>query len=171
MPGLVNAVYNQANFILVVFDNDTTAMTGFQPHPGVGKTAMGDPAPIVSIEAICRSLGIRVEVCDPFDLKTTTDTLVDMMKMEGGVRVIIMKRECELTRARREPPPYKVHIDPDVCQGESCVSNSICQVWACPALLWDNTRNQANIDDVICAGCGVCADICPQGAIVREAIK
>jgi len=24
------------------------------------------------------------------------------------------------------------------------------------------------IDEVICTGCGVCADICPQSAIIRE---
>ena len=35
LPGLVNAVFNNHNFTLVILDNGTTAMTGHQPHPGV----------------------------------------------------------------------------------------------------------------------------------------
>ncbi len=34
IPGLVNAVFNNHNFTLVVLDNGTTAMTGHQPNPG-----------------------------------------------------------------------------------------------------------------------------------------
>ena len=42
MTGVVNAVYNEADMILCVLDNSTTAMTGHQPHPGTGKNMMGD---------------------------------------------------------------------------------------------------------------------------------
>ena len=35
IPGLINAVFNNHNFTLVILDNGTTAMTGHQPHPGV----------------------------------------------------------------------------------------------------------------------------------------
>ena len=35
IAGLVNAVHNRHDFLLVVLDNGTTAMTGHQPHPGV----------------------------------------------------------------------------------------------------------------------------------------
>ena len=35
MAGLVNAVHNRHDFLLIVLDNGTTAMTGHQPHPGV----------------------------------------------------------------------------------------------------------------------------------------
>jgi indolepyruvate ferredoxin oxidoreductase alpha subunit len=35
IPGLINAVYNNHNFTLVILDNGTTAMTGHQPNPGV----------------------------------------------------------------------------------------------------------------------------------------
>jgi len=170
MPALVNGVYNQANFVLCIFDNSATAMTGFQPHPGIGVNAMGEPAKASSIEDICRSVGIRVEVCDPFDLDRTRATLLDLMAMEGGVRVIILKRECELTRARREGLPYKVSIDPAECLGEACVYDSVCRDFRCSGLIWDKETGQAKIDDIICAGCGVCVDICPQGAIVKEAL-
>ncbi|MBM4308823.1 MAG: indolepyruvate oxidoreductase, partial [Deltaproteobacteria bacterium] len=38
-PGLLNAVYNGARFILVILDNSITAMTGMQPTPESGMTA------------------------------------------------------------------------------------------------------------------------------------
>ena len=170
IPALINGVYNNSNFTLIVLDNSATAMTGFQPHPGTGFTAMGDPAPTIKIEDICRSLGIRVEVCDPFNLENTTETLLDMMAMEGGVRVVVMKRECELVRGRHEKPPYKVEINPDLCIGDACGCDRLCtRIFLCPGLRWNKETGKSEIDPIICTGCGVCVDICPQGAITREA--
>jgi indolepyruvate ferredoxin oxidoreductase alpha subunit len=40
LTGVVNAVYNNTDIILIVLDNSTTAMTGHQPHPGTGVTMM-----------------------------------------------------------------------------------------------------------------------------------
>jgi len=172
IPGLINGIWNRSNYVLVILDNSATAMTGFQPHPGSGVTAMGEPAKVISIESLCRSLGLRVEVCDPFELEKATALLLDMIHDEGGgARVLIMKRECELIRARREKPPYKVYVDPDKCLGEGCGCSRYCnQSFTCQALSWDKEAGKARIDEVICAGCGLCADICPQGAIVREAL-
>lgn len=170
IPALINGVFNKSNFILAVLDNNATSMTGFQPHPGTGITAMGEPTNVVSIDAICRAMGVRVEVCDPFDLKNTTETLLDLMAMDGAVRVIIMRRECELIRARKEKRPYKVDIDPDKCLGEACGCNRLCtRIFACTGLRWNRQTGKSEIDEFICSGCGLCADICPQGAIIREA--
>ena len=69
MTGVVNAVYNQAEMILIVLDNSTTAMTGHQPHPGTGRTMMGDIVEKVSIENILKGIGLSfVETVDPLDL-------------------------------------------------------------------------------------------------------
>jgi len=169
IPALINGIYNKSNFILVILDNSATAMTGFQPHPGTGMTAMGEPTKAVDMEALCCSLGARVEVCDPFDLKGTAATLLKVMSEGGGVRVIIMRRQCELVRARKEKPPYKVYVDPDKCIGEACGCDRLCtRVFLCPGLTWDKKVGKSKIDDVICTGCGVCVDVCPRGAIMKE---
>jgi len=86
--------------------------------------------------------------------------------------VVIMRRECELVRGRRDKkPPYKVHVDPDKCLGEACGCDRLCtRVFGCPGMVWDSESGKATIDETICTGCGVCADICPQGAIIREAV-
>ena len=170
IPALINGIYNRSNFILVILDNGATAMTGFQPHPGTGMTAMGEPTQIVSMEALCRALGARVEVCDPFDLKSTTSTLLNIMAEDGGAKVAIMRRKCELVRAKQNKAPYKVHVDSNKCIGEACGCDRLCtRIFLCPGLVWDKTTGKSKIDEVICSGCGVCVDICPQGAIVREA--
>ena len=41
IPGLINAVFQGARFILVILDNATTAMTGHQPTPQLGIRADG----------------------------------------------------------------------------------------------------------------------------------
>jgi indolepyruvate ferredoxin oxidoreductase alpha subunit len=170
IPALINGIFNQSNFILIILDNSATAMTGFQPHPGTGLTAMGESVKAISIEDLCSSLGARVEVCDPFDLKNTTGTLLKMIAEGGGAKVLIMRRHCELVRSKKEVKPYKVQIDPDKCLGNICGCGRLCtRVFLCPGLVWDKNAGKSRIDEVICAGCGVCASICPQGAIVKEA--
>ncbi len=170
IPALINGVYNQANFTLLILDNSATAMTGFQPHAGTGASAVGEPAPNVDIEGLCRSLGIRVELTDPFDLQDTTQKLLDLMQCDGGVRVLISRRKCALVRAKTEKAAYKVWVDSEKCRGESCGCARLCtRVFQCPGLVWDSERQKAKIDEVICSGCGVCADICPASAIIREA--
>jgi len=173
IPALVNGVWNRANFIFVILDNSATAMTGFQPHPGVGVSATGEQAPVVDMEALCRSLGAKVEVCDPFDLKNSTETLLRLLAdEEPGAKVVIMRRVCELVRGRREKrAPYKMHVDPNKCAGDSCGCNRLCiRLFGCPGLMWDNEAGKAKIDEAQCTGCGVCSDICPQGAIIKEAV-
>ena len=66
----VDAVFNKAKVTMVVLDNTATAMTGFQPHPGTGRTATGEETIMVKPEDIARACGVKfVEVIDPFDLK------------------------------------------------------------------------------------------------------
>ena len=171
IPALVNGVHNHSDFTLVILDNGATAMTGFQPHPGTELTAMGEPAAQISMENICRAIGARVEICDPFDLKNTTRTMLDLIEQKEGAKVAIMRRTCELVRQKKEEKPYKMKIDPDKCLGEDCGCNRLCtRVFRCPGLIWDPVLGKTRIDEVICNECGVCADICPEGAITKEAV-
>ena len=141
-------------------------------HPGTGIKATGELGVKIDMDALCRSLGVRVEVCDPFDIKKTTNVLLELIKEEGSVRVLVMRHECELIRARREKkPPYKMHVEPSKCIGEACGCDSLCtRVFGCPGLIWDEENGKAKIDDALCSGCGMCADICPQGAIIKEGV-
>ncbi len=80
MPALANARYNGADFLLLLLDNSGTAMTGFQPHPGTGKTATGAEAPILDLKTICQALGAQVEEADPFQVQETTEILLRLLQ-------------------------------------------------------------------------------------------
>ena len=167
VPALINAKYNESDLFLVVLDNSATAMTGFQPHPGVGYTAKGEKTEPVKVEAIARALGIEVDVADPYEMMETARKIYDMLQKKGP-KVLVLKRRCALVQGRMEGFPYKMRVNQDLCIGEECGCNRYCtRIFRCPGLIWDEENKKAKIDEVICVGCGICHDICPQGAIER----
>jgi indolepyruvate ferredoxin oxidoreductase alpha subunit len=169
IPALINAVHHKSNITLVVLDNSGTAMTGFQSHPGLQVNAMGEPMPQVDIADICRSLGARVEIRDPFNLKETQETLNQLMADKEGAKVLILRQKCALSPERKAKKYFKVQVDETRCLGEKCGCNRLCtRVLRCPGLFWDKDKKTAVIDEVICAGCGVCSYMCPTNAIIRE---
>lgn len=169
MPALANAVHHRANLTLVVLDNSGTAMTGFQPHPGLSVDAAGKPVLALDIAAICEAMGAAVHQCDPFDVATTQEKLLELLGSDEGVHVLILKQLCALSPQKKGKRMFTMHIDPDRCRGETCGCNRLCtRVFKCPGLVWDKADKVSRIDEVICAGCGVCASLCPAGAILKE---
>jgi indolepyruvate ferredoxin oxidoreductase alpha subunit len=173
IPALLNAVHSEADVILVVLDNAGTAMTGFQPHPGSDTDAAGEARPRISIEKLCEALGIEASVVDPYDMEATRKKFLDVLARKGKTRVVISRRECALIRASKQRGPIsKVRIAADQCFGDDCGCNRYCtRVFKCPGLIWDTDSGKAKIDEAVCTGCGVCLSVCPQSAIVGEAVQ
>ena len=168
MPALVNAIHNRSAMTLVVLDNSGAAMTGFQSHPGSPVDAMGGGAVSIDIAGVCRSLGAHVDVADPFEVDRTREALIGLLDKEG-VNVLVLKQPCALSPEKKTGQVWTVTVDPSVCVGEGCGCNRLCtRVFACPGLAWDADQGVARVDEVVCTGCGVCAEICPVGAIVKE---
>ncbi len=171
LPALVNAVHQKSNITLIVLDNSGTAMTGFQPHPGLTVDAAGHSVPGVDIPSVCEAIGARVTVCDPFDLPRTQQTLLELLEDESGVKVLVLKQICALSPEKKAKKMYEMKVDETVCLGENCGCNRLCtRVFKCPGLNWDTDKRVSRIDEVICAGCGVCASICPVGAIHKKEV-
>jgi indolepyruvate ferredoxin oxidoreductase alpha subunit len=172
MPPLVNAIHNSSAFTLVILDNSGTAMTGFQPHPGLPVDTTGKKAPPIDIEKVCRAMGALTLTCDPFDLETTQRHLLDCINNPEGVKVLILKQACALSPERRHKRSFEVKVDESLCIGDACGCNRICtRVFSCPGLIWDGENGRAKINDVLCVGCGVCASICPVNAIKLKEIS
>lgn len=156
--GLINAVYNKANQIVIILDNSITGMTGHQPNPNTGVTAMGEPSPDISLVKLVEACGVKfVRVVDAYDLQKIIDVLKEAREAKG-VRVIIAKQTCVIMNKRLGIKRDKFETDPELCtKCRACIK------YGCPAIETDS-ENVSLITD-LCTGCGVCAEICPADAI------
>ncbi|KJS31016.1 MAG: indolepyruvate ferredoxin oxidoreductase [Desulfatitalea sp. BRH_c12] len=171
LPALANAIHHRSNITLIVLDNSGTAMTGFQPHPGLSVDAAGEPVQALDIPRICKAMGANVRECDPFDLPGTQAVLLELIEARNGVNVLILKQLCALSPQKKGKKMFHMRIDENACRGDACGCNRLCtRVFKCPGLIWDPEKGVSRIDDVICAGCGVCASLCPAGAIRKEEV-
>jgi indolepyruvate ferredoxin oxidoreductase alpha subunit len=59
LPAICNAVVGRSDILMIVLDNGATVTSGFQPNPGVGRDALGRPAPALSIERIAAACGVE----------------------------------------------------------------------------------------------------------------
>lgn len=155
ITGMVNAVYNQANMTLVVLDNSTTAMTGHQPHPGTGKTMMGQVVDKVSIEDTLHGIGVKtVETVNPLHLQEAIDC-IKRVAVQDGVKAIIFKSPCAVLIKSGKP----AQIEESKCiQCKKCI-----RTLGCPAIMLQDGKVQ--IEQALCTGCGLCAQVCPTAAI------
>jgi indolepyruvate ferredoxin oxidoreductase alpha subunit len=168
LPGLVNASYHNSNMLIMVLDNSATAMTGFQPHPGTGLTAMGRQVKPMSIEKIAEAMGCSVTVADPFEVERTAGIISELLNKQG-LKVLIMRQPCATLMQKKRASRPRVYVDQSMCIGDGCGCDRFCsRVWGCPANSWDFKNNKAMIDPLTCIGCGVCAKLCPAGAIKTE---
>jgi len=162
ISGLINAVHNNHNFTLVILDNGTTAMTGQQPHPGVDTTPMGVDTTQLSIESMVRGCGVEhVQIVNPLQVKKSI-AAAQASKDFDGLSVIISKEICPLyaraiKKAKKARPFY---VNQDKCTRHlDCIN-----LLACPAMYIAN--NKTMINENLCIGCAVCAQICPENAIL-----
>jgi indolepyruvate ferredoxin oxidoreductase alpha subunit len=164
---LLNAVYNNARFILVIMDNEITAMTGMQPTPGSGITADGSKGQKISLEELIKGCGVTwIKTIDPYDVENLIKLLKEARKYtqqrDGGLAVIVARHPCLIRYPDVcEENPVKVEITSD-CDGcQYCLD-----YFECPALYLNEEKDRVEIDRNLCVDCGVCIHACPKGAII-----
>jgi indolepyruvate ferredoxin oxidoreductase alpha subunit len=161
ITGLLDVVYNKGRSVLVVLDNRTTAMTGHQDNPGTGATLMGEKTVAVDIAEVGRACGMRnVAVVNPYDLEATGRAVAEALSKEES-SLIVARAPCPL-RTRSPVGPGR-RIDAAACK--SC---GACLRLGCPAIESPEKGKPPAINPELCAGCGLCAQVCKAGAI-REA--
>ncbi len=170
ITGLTNAVHTGARFVLVILDNTTTAMTGFQPTANQTYLADGSEGARVAIPELVRACGVKfLRQPDPYDQDEFRATLKEaeaFTKAEsGGVAVVIAQRPCVLfDRTPIDQHPIKVQVT------EECDGCKYCLIaFECPALVMNTATNKVEIDRVRCVDCGQCIEACYKGFIIESA--
>ena len=154
ITGVVNAVYNEADILICILDNSTTAMTGHQPHPGTGRNMMGHVTEKVSISRILEAAGVKkVMTVDPLDHEAAVDAVKDCAGIRG-VKAVIFRSPCIAV----------AKSDQKCTVSDACINCRKCiREIGCPALLAGDGK--VTIDSSLCTGCSLCGSVCPAGAI------
>jgi len=171
ITGLVNIAYNGQASVVVILDNSTTAMTGGQDHPGTGRSLSGRPGRKLDLAALCRAVGIpNVTVVNPRDLAATEAALRAALAADTP-SVVIAQCPCITV--------YRERGEPRAIDEALCVRCGMCLRTACPAILVKPPQTEGGtgdqptppekpqpvIDIALCAGCNLCAQVCPKEAI------
>ncbi len=163
---LLSAVYNNASFILVVLDNEITAMTGMQSTPGIGITADGTEGRKVPLQELIVGCGVEwVKTIDPYDVEGIIKILKEAREYtqkEKQIAVIIARHPC-LIRYPEAIIKNPVDITDDCTGCQYCI-----KFFECPALVLNAEETKVEIDRKLCSDCGICMQVCPTGAIVSQ---
>ncbi len=165
---LLNMAYNHSDALIIILDNSTTAMTGMQEHPGTGYTLLSKQAKKVDLKVLVSALGINnIKVIDPNNLKESRDAIREELA-GSGPSVIISQSPCVLFKRSGMKPKTPLKVDPDKCEGcKTCLDLN------CPPIAWKKGVTKAGskrkgiavIDETLCNGCGLCAQVCKFDAI------
>ncbi|MGZ5539449.1 MAG: thiamine pyrophosphate-dependent enzyme, partial [Halobacteriota archaeon] len=161
VPGLINAVYNGAKMTLVILDNNTTAMTGHQPHPCTGETATGTCNFQTPMEDLIKAVGVQgLYIVDPYNVSETEEAFVKA-KDGDGVQVVIARRPCLISAKKAGALSKTKKRVTSTCKNyfASC---KLCGTLFCPSISYNDSS--AHISEE-CIGCGVCEQICEFDAI------
>ena len=91
---LIDAAQADIDLLVVILANETTALSGGQPHPGTGHDARGKARLPVDLAALVRAAGVAsVRVVDPEDRQETEAALEEAL-MTGGPAAVIAQRAC-----------------------------------------------------------------------------
>lgn len=164
ITALIDNVFNKGTGLIIILDNRTTAMTGHQTNPGIGKTLLGQDTTMILPENIAAGVGVKnIKVVDPYDIKLLEKTIKEEL-LKDELSVLVCRRQCVLLSKNKSKDEdkniiqKKYFIDQDTCK--SC---GICLKYGCPAI--EFREGKYLINESMCVNCGVCEQICPSKSI------
>lgn len=172
ITGLLNMSYNKGKATVIILDNRFTAMTGGQEHPGTGFTMQGELTHSVDYVELGQALGIKnIRKVNPYKIEETFQVIKEEVN-RPELSVVISEAPCILNRREFTPFPARYEILENECVGcRTCIN------LGCPAIGWikipparkaEGTAKKkgfAQIDPLLCIGCGLCEQVCKTKAI------
>lgn len=177
--GVIGALQNKQDSILIVLENGYTSATGQQYLPS--SLTGANSAGATNIEKVLISLGVPwVRRLSSYSIGNTLKSLREAFHSKTpGLKVIIAEGECQIARQRRKKPMDRAAIeagnrlvqsrfgvDESTCTGDhSCIRLS-----GCPSLTVKESRDPLRVDPVAhvnndCVGCGVCGEVSDAAAL------
>lgn len=154
IPGIINAVYNNTDITIVILDNSTTAMTGHQPHPGIGKTMMNSISDKIDIYGLIKACGVgHIVKGNPLNYKNSVDIIKEAVEYKGP-SVVIFEAPC----IALFKPTVKNRVNENCKNCKKCIN-----IIGCPAI--STVDGKVQIEPSLCYGCGLCTNVCPFNAI------
>ena len=90
IPALINTVFNKSNPLIIILNNQTTAMTGHQPHPVSAEAGTG-----IKIENVVRACGVKhAKTIDQSNQEEFINTVKEFLEKDE-VSVIIATLPCK----------------------------------------------------------------------------
>ena len=172
--GVLSALFNEGDAILIIMQNGYSSATGQQNIPS-SRNRTNNRAITGEIERTLKSLGVEwLKTIRTYSVDVMVDTLRDAMTTDfNGLKVIIADGECMLARQRRlkannarkleggiRVGTPRFGIDDEVCTGDhSCIRLS-----GCPSLTIKPNPDPLRTDPIAhvnngCVGCGLCGEV------------
>jgi indolepyruvate ferredoxin oxidoreductase alpha subunit len=167
IPGIINAIFNQHNFTLIILENGTTAMTGHQELSSTGLN-FNQPTKAIPIVALLQGLGIEnIREIDTYKQADLTNA-VKLATTESGFKVIIAKHPCMLKFTREQRRKGLFHPNQVMVDQEQCKKIHICvEKFACPTFQREE-NGEVHTEKDLCIGDGSCQQTCPAKALIQE---
>ena len=158
ITGLIDIVYNKGINTVIILDNSITGMTGHQQNPTTGKTIYLEETVPVNLITLAEAVGVKsIRVADPFDVKKFEEVVKEEVNKDEP-SVIIAQRPCALLKSVKYVGHCKIT--------DKCKKCKQCLKLGCPAI--SLVDGKVIIDETQCNGCGLCINVCPFNAIVKE---
>ncbi|MBU6484778.1 MAG: indolepyruvate ferredoxin oxidoreductase subunit alpha [Betaproteobacteria bacterium] len=188
LSGVVSALKNGADGVLLIFKNGYTSATGTQElistpsaerrdEAGGASATAGDHA----IEDVLRGAGVKwLRTVHSYDVAAVKAVLRRAFTTaEPGLKVVVAEGECQLERQRRlvswtarrlaagrRVMRVRYGIDEEICTGDhACIRLS-----GCPSLTLRMPADPLRVDpvstvDAGCVGCGLCGELAGAAAL------
>ena len=173
--GIGNAVFNKADGVIVIVDNNYSAATGGQDLLS-SRADNQNRSTQHPIESAVRGVGVQwVRTVDhTYDVKAMQSALKEALSTDfKGPKVVIAQSECMLNKQRRVKPQVaaavqrgervvkeKFGVDAAVCSGD----HACMRISGCPSLTLKNSGDPLKPDPVAhvdegCVACGHCGEV------------